>query len=230
MNRDPFSAAAYWNEKIRHGSPDRNYPVTETDQQPQRLWSAALAHTIAEPVIVVVMGVSGSGKSTVAARLADALGCQFQEGDDLHPRENVEKMRSGTPLSDADRLPWLRKIAEGIDGRRARGECGVVTCSALKRSYRDIIIGDRRDVVLVYLKGSRDLIHQRLIARHEHFMPVALLDSQFATLEEPTPDEHPIVVDVGGKPVEIADVIVRRLEARQHETGGPAPPATTSPP
>ena len=204
--------------------------MTETDQQPQRLWSAALAHTIAEPVIVVVMGVSGSGKSTVAARLADALGCQFQEGDDLHPRENVEKMRSGTPLSDADRLPWLRKIAEGIDGRRARGECGVVTCSALRRSYRDIIIGDRRDVVLVYLKGSRDLIHQRLIARHEHFMPVALLDSQFATLEEPTPDEHPIVVDVGGKPVEIADVIVRRLEARQHKTGGPAPPATTSPP
>ena len=204
--------------------------MTETDQQPQRLWSAALAHTIAEPVIVVVMGVSGSGKSTVAARLADALSCQFQEGDDLHPRENVEKMRSGTPLSDADRLPWLRKIAEGIDGRRARGECGVVTCSALRRSYRDIIIGDRRDVVLVYLKGSRDLIHQRLIARHEHFMPVALLDSQFATLEEPTPDEHPIVVDVGGKPVEIADVIVRRLEARQHKTGGPAPPATTSPP
>ena len=204
--------------------------MKETDQQPQRVWSAALAHTVIKPVVVVMMGVSGSGKSTVAALLAAALGCQFQEGDDLHPRENVEKMRSGTPLSDADRLPWLRKIAEGIDGRRARGECGVVTCSALRRSYRDIIIGDRRDVVLVYLKGSRDLIHQRLIARHEHFMPVALLDSQFATLEEPTPDEHPIVVDVGGKPVEIADVIVRRLEARQHKTGGPAPPATTSPP
>jgi len=230
VNRDPFSAAAYWNEKIRHGSPDRNYPVTETDQQPQRVQSAALADTVTGPLIVVLMGVSGSGKSTVAGLLAAALGCKFQEGDNLHPRENVEKMRSGTPLSDADRLPWLRKIAEGIDGRRARGECGVVTCSALRRSYRDIIIGDRRDVVLVYLKGSRDLIHQRLIARHEHFMPVALLDSQFATLEEPTPDEHPIVVDVGGKPVEIADVIVRRLEARQHKTGGPAPPATTSPP
>src|SRR6516165_11878715 len=187
-----------------------------TDRQSQRVWSAALDHPVAGTVIVVLMGVSGSGKTTVAARLADALGCQFQEGDDLHPRENVEKMRSGTPLSDADRLPWLRKIAEGIDGRRARGECGVVTCSALRRSYRDIIIGDRRDVVLVYLKGSRDLIHQRMVARHEHFMPVALLDSQFATLEEPTPDEHPIVADVSGKPADIAHEIVRQLEDRQH--------------
>ena len=91
-------------------------------------------------------------------------------------------------MTDADRIPWLRKIAEEIDGWRARGECGVLTCSALKRSYRDIIIGDRNDVVLVYLKGSRDLVRRRMIARHEHFMPVALLDSQFATLEEPTPD------------------------------------------
>ena len=175
------------------------------------------------------MGVSGSGKTTVAALLAAALGCQFQEGDDLHPRENVEKMRSGTPLTDADRLPWLRKIAEGIDGWRARGECGVLTCSALKRSYRDIIIGDRHDVVLAYLEGSRDLIHQRTAARHEHFMPIALLDSQFATLEEPTPDEHPIVVDVGGKPTEIARQIVRQFEERQHQTGRPAPIATPSP-
>ena len=167
------------------------------DRQPQRVWSAALAHTITKPVIAVVMGVSGSGKTTVAALLAAALGCQFQEGDDLHPAENVEKMHSGTPLTDADRLPWLRKIAEEIDGWRARGESGVLTCSALKRSYRDIIIGDRPDVTLVYLKGSHDLIHRRMAARHEHFMPVALLDSQFATLQEPTPDEHPLIVDVG---------------------------------
>lgn len=181
------------------------------------------------PLTVVVMGVSGSGKSTVAALLAGALGCHFREGDDLHPRENVEKMRSGIPLTDADRLPWLRKIAEEIDGWRARGECGVLTCSALKRSYRDVIIGHRREVVLVYLKGSRDLIHQRMAARHEHFMPVALLDSQFATLEEPTPDEHPIIVDVGGKPTEIAHEIVCRLEDRQHQTGAAAPLASTSP-
>jgi carbohydrate kinase (thermoresistant glucokinase family) len=175
------------------------------------------------------MGVSGSGKSTVAAMLAAALGCQFQEGDDLHPPENVEKMRRGTPLTDADRMPWLRKIAEEIDGWHARGECGVLTCSALKRSYRDLIIGDRHDVVLVYLKGSRDLIHRRMAARHEHFMPVALLDSQFATLEEPTPDKHPIIVDVGGKPAEIAHEIVRQLEDRYREANGPTPPTTLSP-
>src|SRR5947209_77500 len=127
--------------------------MIETDHQPQRVWSPALAHAVTRPVVVVVMGVSGSGKSTVAALLAAALGCQFQEGDDLHPPENVAKMRSGTPLTDADRMPWLHKIAEEIDGWRARGECGVLACSALKRSYRDIIIGDRRDVVLAYLTG-----------------------------------------------------------------------------
>ena len=129
-------------------------------------------------------------------------------------------MHSGTPLTDADRLPWLRKIAEEIDGWRARGESGVLTCSALKRSYRDIIIGDRSDVTLVYLKGSHDLIHRRMAARHEHFMPVALLDSQFATLQEPTPDEHPITVDVGGRPIEIVAEIVRQLKERQGSARG----------
>ena len=185
------------------------------DPRPRRVWSAALANTVIKPVIAVVMGVSGSGKTTVSVLLSAALGCQFQEGDDLHPAANVEKMRSGTPLTDADRLPWLRKIAEEIDGWRKRGESGVLTCSALKRSYRDIIIGNRSDVTLVYLKGSHDLIHRRMAARHEHFMPVALLDSQFATLQEPTPDEHPITVDVGAKPIEIVGEIVSQLEERQ---------------
>src|SRR5579864_8687620 len=185
------------------------------DHQLHRVWSAALAHTITEPVIAVVMGVSGSGKTTVSALLAAALGCQFQEGDDLHPAENVEKMHGGTPLTDADRMPWLHKIAEEIDDWRARGESGVLTCSALKRSYRDIIIGARPDVTLVYLRGSYDLIRRRMAARHEHFMPVALLDSQFAALEEPTPDEHPITVDIGGRPADIALEIVRQLEERQ---------------
>ena len=164
--------------------------------------------------IVVVMGVSGSGKTTVAKLLADALKCPFLEGDSLHPTANVEKMRSGMPLTDADRLPWLRRIAEEIDAWRQRGRSGVVTCSALKRSYRNILIGDRTDVTLVYLKGSRELIQQRMTARHEHFMPVALLDSQFAILEEPTPHERPIVADVGGAPPEIVAEIVRQLRER----------------
>jgi len=176
---------------------------------------AALARTLAKPVIAVVMGVSGSGKTTVSSLLAAALGCQFQEGDDLHPVENVEKMHGGTPLTDMDRLPWLHKIAAEIDGWRGRRESGVLTCSALKRSYRDIIIGNRPEVTLVYLKGPYDLIRRRMAARHERFMPVALLDSQFAALEEPTPDEHPITVDVGGRPADIARAIVRQLEARQ---------------
>jgi carbohydrate kinase (thermoresistant glucokinase family) len=150
-----------------------------------------------KPVIAIVMGVSGSGKTTIAALVAHALGCQFQESDDLHPRANIEKMRRGMPLTDADRIPWLRRIADEIDGWRARGESGVLTCSALKRSYRNIIIGDREDVSLVYLRGSYDLIHRRMVARHEHFMPVALLDSQFQALEEPSPDERPTIVDVG---------------------------------
>ena len=170
-------------------------------------------------VIVVVMGVSGCGKTTVSALLAAQLGWRYREGDDLHPRENVEKMRGGTPLIDSDRLPWLQAIAQEIDVWRTQGESGVVTCSALKRSYRDIIIGDRADVALVYLKGSHDLIARRMAARHEHFMPTALLDSQFATLQEPTPDERAIVVDVGGAPGEIADRIVRELEFRSRENG-----------
>ena len=167
------------------------------------------------PMVVVVMGVSGSGKTTVAKLLAEMSGWQFQEGDTLHPPANVEKMSAGIPLTDADRLPWLRKIAEAIDGWRARGESGVITCSALKRSYRDIIVGDRPDVRLVYLKGSHDLIRQRMAARHGHFMPTALLDSQFSTLEEPSPDENPIVVDIGGSPEKIAREVADRLGVAQ---------------
>ena len=170
-------------------------------------------------MIVVVMGVSGSGKTTVAALLAARLGWRYREGDDLHPSENVEKMRRGTPLTDADRLPWLQAIAREIDLWRTQGESGVLTCSALKRSYRDIIISDRPEMALVYLKGAQALVARRMAARHEHFMPTALLASQFATLQEPTPDERPIIVDVGGQPGEIADRIVRELEFRSRESG-----------
>ena len=120
-------------------------------------------------------------------------------------------MSAGTPLSDADRIPWLQLIAERIDAWRSGGEAGVVTCSALKRAYRDIIIGKRPDVGLIHLRGSRELIGRRMAARKGHFMPTALLDNQFATLQEPSAQERAIVVDVGGAPVEIVDEILRRL-------------------
>jgi len=163
------------------------------------------------PRVLVVMGVSGSGKTTVGKLLAERLGWHYQEGDALHPPENVAKMSSGTPLTDADRIPWLQRIAQRIDAWRSSGEAGVVTCSALKRAYRDIIIGDRPDVGLVHLKGSRELIGRRMAARKGHFMPTALLDNQFATLQEPSAEERAIVVDVGGAPAEIVDEILRRL-------------------
>lgn len=166
------------------------------------------------PLVAVVMGVSGSGKSTIAACLAAELGWEYQEGDALHPPANVEKMKGGTPLTDADRLPWLRRIAERIDDWRAHGRSGVVTCSALKRSYRDVIAGERPDVVVVYLEGSPELIKQRLAQRRGHFMPPALLDSQFAVLEEPTADEKAIVANIAGTPEVIVSEIVAQLRAR----------------
>jgi carbohydrate kinase (thermoresistant glucokinase family) len=167
------------------------------------------------PTIAVVMGVSGSGKTTVAALVAAMRGWKYVEGDDLHPRANVEKMSKGIPLDDADRWPWLERIAAVIDGWRKSGESGIVTCSALKRSYRRVLIGDGRpDVSLVYLRGDRALIAARMAARHEHFMPVALLDSQFATLEEPGPDERPIIVDIAGSATDHAIKVLEALDAR----------------
>ena len=154
------------------------------------------------------MGVSGSGKTTVAALLAGGLRWDFEDADDLHPAANIAKMHAGIPLTDADRWPWLHAVARWIDESRAAGRHGVVTCSALKRSYRDIIIGDRPDVRLVYLKGDRQLITTRLACRHRHFMPAGLLASQFAALEEPTADEHPIVVAIDRHPKEIVDELL----------------------
>jgi len=164
--------------------------------------------------VAVVMGVSGSGKTTVATLLAGALGWQYQEGDALHSAANVEKMRQGIPLTDADRAPWLQAIAAVVDGWRARGEHGVLTCSALKRAYREVIVGTRPDVALVYLRGSRTLIAGRMAARTGHYMPPTLLGSQLATLEEPGREEHPVVADVGTTPDAIVRDVVARLKAR----------------
>jgi gluconokinase len=160
---------------------------------------------------VVVMGVSGSGKSTIASMLAQRLHWVYEDGDWFHPKSNIEKMHHGEPLNDEDRWPWLRAIAEWIDATwRAQGH-GVVACSALKRAYRDVLIGNRRNVRLVFLKGDRELIARRIAARADHFMPSTLLDSQFAALEEPQADERPIVVSIVPHPREIVEAIVREL-------------------
>ena len=164
--------------------------------------------------VVVVMGVSGSGKTTIAKGIADREGWRLLEGDALHPPANIAKMHAGVPLTDEDRWPWLRAIAHEIDAMRARRENAVVACSALKRAYRDILIGSRSDVVLVYLRGSKELIASRLAERKDHFMPPALLDSQFATLEEPGADEHPIVVSIAPMPKAVIDEVVHDLQER----------------
>ena len=165
------------------------------------------------PPVLVVMGVSGSGKTTVAQELAAKLGWPFEEGDALHPEANVAKMHAGIPLTDADRAPWLAAVAAWIDGQRKAGKPGIITCSALKRAYRDMIIGDRQEVRLVYLRGSREIIGQRLAGRHGHFMPPSLLQSQFEALEDPAPEEEPLVVDIGPPAGQIVEEIIRLLGA-----------------
>ena len=169
------------------------------------------AKRLARPVVLVLMGVSGCGKTTVGQLLAERLRWPCEEGDALHPPANVAKMAAGHPLDDADRAPWLAKVADWVDDRLDAGECGVITCSSLKRSYRALI--DRRGagVEFVYLHGSRELIASRLATRHGHFMPPTLLDSQFATLEEPAADEPAIRVEIGAAPEAIASDIVDAL-------------------
>ena len=162
-----------------------------------------------QPPVLVLMGVSGCGKSTVAGLLAGRLGWDFEEGDDLHPAANVDKMASGHQLDDEDRWPWLAKVAEWIGEHTDAGRPGIVTCSALKKSYRDVLRGER--VVFVYLAGTREQIARRLAARHGHYMPASLLDSQFDALEPPTPEENSITVEVGGSSSVESDAIMSRL-------------------
>jgi gluconokinase len=167
------------------------------------------------PHAIVVMGVAGSGKTTIGQALAERLSFEFRDGDEFHPAKNVEKMRAGIPLDDSDRAPWLAAIAAWIDEVRAAGRHGIVACSALKRAYREVLVGKRRDVRLVYLKGSQDLIAGRMAARRGHFMPASLLASQFATLEEPRDEEGAIVVSIASEPPEIVAAIVANLHAPQ---------------
>jgi len=165
----------------------------------------------AEPSVIVVMGVSGAGKSTIAAMLAGRLGWTYEDADWFHPRSNIEKMHSGQALTDEDRWPWLQGIAAWIEATRNAGGHGVIACSALKRAYRDILVSGRGDVRVVYLKGERELIARRFTLRHGHFMPASLLDSQFATLQEPGEEEHPVVVSADACPPDIVELIIARL-------------------
>lgn len=171
---------------------------------------------MSEPV-VLVMGVSGCGKSTVGSLLAQLAGWPFLDADVLHSPANVAKMRSGHPLTDEDRRPWLERVADWIGEHAAAGAPGVVACSALTRAYRDVLRRDDPDLRIVYLSGPRELLVQRLADRDGHFFPESLLDSQLELLEPPGPDEHPIVVQIGQSPADVVDTILRAL-------GRPVPP------
>jgi carbohydrate kinase (thermoresistant glucokinase family) len=158
---------------------------------------------------VVVMGVSGAGKSTIALRLADELGWDFAEGDDLHPPENVTKMAAGQALTDADRMPWLEQVAGWIDDEIAGSRHGVITCSALTRAYRDIL--RRPEVLFVYLSVPRAELERRVRGRRGHYMPASLLDSQLNALEPPAADESALTVQAGGDPARVVELIRTRL-------------------
>lgn len=160
---------------------------------------------------VVVMGVSGCGKTTVAHGIAEATGLLFAEADDFHSRANVEKMRAGTPLDDEDRWPWLRDLAEWMAERAAEGRSTVIACSALKRSYRDVLAAGPPSLDFVHLDGPAALIRDRIAARAGHYMPASLLDSQIAILEPLEPDERGVVLDVALPPGELVDQAVTRL-------------------
>jgi carbohydrate kinase (thermoresistant glucokinase family) len=170
--------------------------------------------TADRPTALIFMGVSGSGKSTIAAGVAEKLGLQMLEGDDLHPAANIAKMSAGTPLTDEDRWPWLRIIAGKIAAWRQNGMEGIVTCSSLRRSYRDVLRAGHDDVLFVYLKGSRALLLDRMQHRTRHFMPASLLDTQLATLEEPGADEAAVTIEMGPPPDEVVTNVLKALAAR----------------
>jgi carbohydrate kinase (thermoresistant glucokinase family) len=154
--------------------------------------------TIQPNTVILVIGVSGSGKSTIAAELSKRLHLAFLEGDDFHSPAEIAKMKAGHPLTDEDRWPWLARIRDGLEKQIAAGTGAVVACSGLRKAYRQYLIGNIPGARLIYLKGAEPLIAARMHRRKGHFMPASLLDSQFATLEEPGAEEHPITVSVDG--------------------------------
>jgi gluconokinase len=173
------------------------------------------------PCALIVMGVSGSGKSTIADRLAGRLCWTFEDGDRFHPASNVAKMSAGHPLTDEDRWPWLQAIADEIDRVCRAGQHAVIACSALKRAYRDILVHGRTDVRMIFLNGTQELIASRLAQRKGHFMPPGLLASQFSTLEPPDGSENPITVSIDASVDAIVDDIVRQLNLSSADRGTP---------
>jgi len=169
------------------------------------------------PLAIVLMGVSSSGKSTIGVKLSELLGWPFRDADSFHPPANIAKMSRGIPLEDGDRWPWLDAIAAWIDHELAERRSVLVSCSALKRSYRRRLVRDRRDVRLVFLQGSFELIGKRMAARRDHFMPVSLLQNQFEVLEEPSPDENALVVSVALPVERVAQIIIAELGLASQE-------------
>jgi gluconokinase len=163
--------------------------------------------------LYVVMGVSGSGKTVIGTALARALGVEFVEGDDYHPADNVKRMARGIPLTDDDRALWLRALAARLREAKDAGTGLVMSCSALKRSYRDVLRARVGEVNFIFLKGQRTLIADRIAGRRGHFMPPSLLESQFAALEEPSPDEHAWVCDINNSPEDLVAAMVARASA-----------------
>jgi gluconokinase len=193
----------------------------DIERPPGAIVEPGFSHAEADavlPSVLVVMGVSGCGKTTIGTQLALALRWDFEDGDWFHPTRNIDKMHAGIPLTDEDRAPWLIAIADLIDRTRCAGSHAVVACSALRRRYRNVIIGARGDVQLIYLKGTMALIERRMAVRHEHFMPVRLLQSQFEALEEPGPDERPIVVSIEPPPRQIVAQIIETLTAQSRQS------------
>ncbi|PWC12015.1 gluconate kinase [Brenneria roseae subsp. americana] len=161
---------------------------------------------------IIIMGVSGCGKSSVGAAIANALGAKFIDGDDLHPRANIQKMASGHPLDDNDRAPWLERLNDAAYSLRHKNEIGLIVCSALKRRYRDRLREDNPDMIFLYMKGSFEVILERLKARAGHFMPTDLLKSQFEALEEPAADETDVIaIDIDGSFDQVVDRGIKAL-------------------
>jgi gluconokinase len=174
-----------------------------------------------KPCVLIVMGVSGSGKSTIGEQLARRIAWAYEDGDRFHPAGNVAKMSAGIPLSDDDRWPWLLAIADEIDRVCMAGEHVVIACSALKRAYRAVLVHGRGDVRIVFLSGSEQLIAARLAERKGHFMPPGLLASQFKTLEPPDPGENPVTVSIDAAVETIIDDIVSQLGLGPADIAGP---------